>query len=586
MPTQLPAALSSLQPREAHSPLGQMLLTLWRTSRSASSEHGMLTYDMVPVVIEGLLAQAALHPFDPAERLAVGQGGSSEWKSLLDVVLALGGPVQRGPQHCAWPLELEGFDEALLRREKGGRLDNEWAAAVLTAAGCNPWDSLRQEPDRLPEEVRLAMEKGYAGLVMRFLACPGAWTIDRLMGRRETMTKLLNQPHAAPVLKALLENGGQLKHPEELASACPPAILAVAQTGQVHLPEALGAAVRAHWKTRNDLTPQAIGSLTQALWPERQDEAVALEIGKWLGVGWAQGNGVTPALRLNPDEAVWVQRARQKAGPAAGAWSVLAAAVWAQTKQTANRGAPWWGIVTKDAHGSLADGLGFDWQPGVAIDGVVALGLMSQGGEASAAQPQNQERIQSFARAAGLGDPNAWAARHAGAAARFTAHVLKRAPSGRGVLARAWAFALAQCPPMAQGLSDEDTLALLDGLGLRRPSERSEAGAFFTAIVHRLRPQWDIAGGRVLDLPPGDNRVALAVCRMSAALVGALALVDELVASPPERDPKLVERVEAWIAENEPDRGRADEAVGRLRAWHLAAQLDPPGPARSRGPRL
>src|SRR5690606_18676013 len=105
--------------------------------------------------------------------------------------------------------------------------------------------------------------------------------------------------------------------------------------------------------------------------------------------------------------------------------------------------------------GQLAAAVGFDWRPGLPIDGIVALVLLGQGtvsisGAWSASSrgalesgPEVEDRLAEAARALGVDDVRAWASEHAKSAIAFTRAAITRSSSrAAAALASVWKMAL------------------------------------------------------------------------------------------------------------------------------------------------
>ena len=126
--------------------------------------------------------------------------------------------------------------------------------------------------------------------------------------------------------------------------------------------------------------------------------------------------------------------------------------------------------------GCLRDAVGFEWRPGIAIDGPVALALFGQCQAGVTRGPglkldANSEKrvgfsIAAFATMTDVGDVLEWGQRHAGAAAAFTQEMLRVSKNKdvRERLISVWATALARKPTLGDELTPQERLGLLGAL--------------------------------------------------------------------------------------------------------------------------
>jgi len=115
--------------------------------------------DTLPSIIEGIAAVAATGPFDPNATIGwdSGRGRALERFTLLDNVLALTSPHLRRDTLEPWPTKLEDFGPHLFPQHHSpifnGRMDSEYLAALLIAAGANPWLLDNKPNPNLPDSV-------------------------------------------------------------------------------------------------------------------------------------------------------------------------------------------------------------------------------------------------------------------------------------------------------------------------------------------------------------------------------------------------------------------------------------------------
>ena len=560
---QFPAQITKTTKKLSGSPLAGMLCGLLEERHGKS-----LNYDQVSPIMHGILAMAALHPFDPKEKVSWVSGYHNnaivETTPLIEAVLRLACANQEPPTQ-SWPQEIGGFGPQLETIDRNGEpneIGTEWVAAALVAVGCNPWEDKTQG---LPEAVRLALNMGMGGLVERFLECDGAMKpqqlLDLVIDDQELMTSTIVNPKNAWIVERLVERGAKISSEEH--------VLSVLSTGKPNIVEILGKAglpkttestkkkIRSAWTARvkqNDLSAQQVGDMLAQTFGSEGDEmtAAALDIQRFLGVEWGKPPNSSTAQAYgftikDANETSASERAVVRAGAMGGEWSVFAAAVASRIRIATGGGAAGWSthrmlrqsfneqtktweladVSQAPFKGCLKSAMGFDWKPGILIDGVVALGLLGQCGEnlsqSMFASRRNQDKIdeevekdiERFGLAAGIEDPRAWAEAHAQDAAAFTCRVLKANHSNQTkALLSTWGVALGRCPGMARAIDDQtktDLLAALCGnfqmttYWHNKPSDAEKDR--FTTIARTLWPDLQgaaMAGG----LAPGPKREA------------------------------------------------------------------------------
>jgi hypothetical protein len=222
----------------------------------------------------------------------------------------------------------------------------------------------------------------------------------------------------------------------------------------------------------------------------------ALEIASALGVEWGRApNGSSAqsyAFMCGAAEKL-SGRAAMKTGPVAGNWSLLAAAAACRVRQASNAGALGWSVATMLEHefdqvsqtwknakcdapphkGSMAKAIGFDWRPGVPIDGIVALSLFGQRNGAGYMNQASQDAevardIADFGLVTGIANPAKWACDNAQAAAEFTRLVLKNPKiNAARCFLTVWDTALARNPAMAKHIPEALKIELLSSITAR-----------------------------------------------------------------------------------------------------------------------
>ena len=283
--SQIPAATSSLSIGAHASPLHAHLLDLW-----SGLGFGGLDSNQITSTARGILALAALHPFDPLAPVGTYTDHAQvKAYSLLEAVLQLPGYHITPPPRVSWPTPVDNDPLVPCKHQDTDpdrELDMEWVAASLVQAGCNPWKDPNAAEGSVPRPLTQAIELGMAGLMERFLACPGAPDAATLGDARLPPRRNSGQPpqtlwqgllatsHGARVLPVFIEAGLRLPEGAKAAvllrDACPAAIDALVQCKvEPKLTEAQGRSVRNAWKERvkrGHLTAEQVGQMAEQLW--------------------------------------------------------------------------------------------------------------------------------------------------------------------------------------------------------------------------------------------------------------------------------------------------------------------------------
>ena len=638
--TQLPSTTAILHTPAGTSPLGSYLASLLTC-------HGnSLPFDLVSSAMTGAMALAAAHPFDPEEVVSYTRGHETHDRTLLDAVLQLTNANFTAPTQ-RWPRNIDGFGPHLEMTSTRGKplgMTTEWAAAALTAAGCNPWTGFApaRKDACVPFSVGCAVSYGFGGLADRFLECPtapnaaGVGTARHAAASPETVLQhVIRNPSCASVLECLLDRGVRVDNEPEalrlLSIASSEAVALLAKSGLPELSPANRAKVESAWKERagkHELSMQDVEAMQLAAWGSVAAglSKGALSINRFLGAEWGKnpGGSVSQAYDFRlPDGIPGTDRAQVKAGPQAGQWSVFASAVASRIRQANNQGALGWSVptmihreydaaqgrwITADCavspyRGSLKDALGFDWRPGAPIDGIVALGLYGQRGASAYASPQTLEEleqevrkdIRQFGLATGIDDVPQWARDTIDGAAQFTVGVLKSSKinAARSLLFT-WGVALGRQPDLATGIAPERAVVLLQALTSHfemskswkdKPSAGSEASAFdqvAAALFPGLTPQ-SFAIDPTLSGPQKTAALILALSRANPDNKPDI-ILSQLHDASPVLSMGDLEVVQAWTraALASADRQAAQSVV---ESWKLSLSTPDVGSAR-RGPRL
>ena len=512
MTIQLPA--SALPLKADTSPLASYLSDVCSGRKSAG-------VDLIPSVIEGAMALATTHPFDVNDAVHIKHHDDPEHRvSLLDGVLMLYPFARRGSDRRVWPKTVEEFGPSLLTTESPydkhhRRANVEWFAALLAAAGCNPWSSPFEPAHErvLPSAVATAMQLGLGGLLERFLTCPGAWSAQQVADARAGTDathwpSLVSQPHLVTVLAVLLEQGARLEDPKlwtkVMEVASPEGAQLLGRHSPVVLSDTQEKKIQSAWSTRlkaKELTPANFEAMGQALHGDNVSQAfdsIAAQITQRLSETWgkAPNGSARRAYDFANDLGTASLAARRplRGGLMAGQWSLLAACAAERIRAADEGGALGWSVSrmlksefdktkkvweladtsSREFKGKLAPALGFDWRPGIAIDGIVALSLLGQAGAGTAQETVQVKQAREsdvfrewgdFSQATGVEDVRAWARQHAPSAIAFTTQMLKTPHQNVvGCLLRTWNAALAAEPLLLQDTTHEERTDLLTAL--------------------------------------------------------------------------------------------------------------------------
>lgn len=602
--------------------------------------------------VRGALASATL-PFDPDEVMETPSnrvsGRPYKW-TLLEAALEMGAEEHPAAPAREWPKQIEQFDSNLYAKHLAQRsgvgtrnaspLNAEWLAAALLAAGCNPWNDGREDPNALPLAVSQSIQLGYAGLLKRFFQCPGAWSAQRVWDAPLVYSKSSSLGERAGVaasglggsthvIEVLMDQGARPTSDEELVGLLAPAhpdMVEVVMSRVDHKPGPKHQkALTDAWAERAKkgmLGVEGLARMTSMVSDvDNAEELYArLQVDQLLATDWGkEPNGSkSQAYDFMPDHTPQVLSAQvtKKGGPSAGNWSVLAAAAFSRIRQTSSRGALGWSVAvmlptvrepqtqrwvrpdldSPELKGCLKDAIGFDWRPGVAIDGVMALAALGQQGEVSSDDPQLKANLRDLERALGVPDLNAWATEHAQAAAEFTLTILKTSSLTQAKpMLTTWATALSRNPGMAQGIRLDTAVDLMLSLSAHfrilaqfqaGPAHLDALNSLPRSLFPHLTPLYQ---GMVPDRPfEGlELKAALAVL-LNQAGDGIVGEIKPYIEKAIEEHFQLIEsRIELITSAQ-----AREKAQAQLMEWRLAQRLEPgaqedtPSPQGRRGPRF
>lgn len=370
----------------------------------------------------------------------------------------------------AWPVDVAGFEKDLERLGPPSarpEVDARWLVALLLACGADPWSD-RTSTVQWGPCLDIAMAEGEAGLVERWMGLPGApswaelgagrygpaFTFPVARGVRPShwWGAATSAPAMGPVLDLLLAK----------RAACPPDFDPLKQSCEQALAPLLqhepdlreqkdrASRIQAAWFVRlrmGNLDPTTFANMTIALahhMGKTPLDPVASKQAKARLIRQAQAYQDLNQLEWGPRPAPFATQGRRPAAAwnervelrmttaQGGTWSELAI-VWLRTIQALSSATPtlpaWrlteWlepaaavGEKEKEKEkegppaGTLAEAIGFDWRPGIAIDGIALLALYGA--------PLRGHDRRANARVLGIEDLPSWVARTLPAAIAFT----------------------------------------------------------------------------------------------------------------------------------------------------------------------
>ena len=623
--TQLPA---SILPASFPGDNGASALARYLRGLYISVNGRALHYDLLVPAMEGALALAIQSPFDPAERIQSSSHGSGS-VSLLEAVLSLTNSSNCCPHATQWPTDPAKFGPHLLGQSR--KVDTEWVAAALTAAGCNPWTELEVEQDQVPKSVILAAQFGLSGLQERFLACPGAWPAQQIADAKISAHPSPSYPKtslwedlsttrmSAPSLEVLMKAGARLPDVdvamEILSNATPEAVAVITQFDGLSLSDADKAKINTQWKERckrGSLTPDAVEKMGQSLWGADNKLALSstdVEISKMLGVGWKKASGGSSSRAydfLTNKGAESLNAVGSFKGAVSGKWSLLAAAVFSRIKQADYSGSLGWSVSNmlfreydneqkrwdgadcsqSPYRNSLKEAIGFDWRPGVSIDGIVALSLFGQrGGCGVADEREVQADIVDFGHAAGITDVKGWAKSNMPAAVEFTTVALKRGSADAlECFMAVWHGALIREPSFLDGLEDADRLRLLASFANPKLSMWNAKKKIFEGFASALFPDLNdksLFGPRSLE---GYQLSAALLLALTTGSENTEKMMNEVFDLSARYDQGNMNTLKEWVESKDTSDKEAWKA--RIAQWELDRATVAPSSPSSRGPRL
>lgn len=491
-----PVALFSSAVPSGQDPLGYMLSRVLSETRFGSFAPQEAVWGILSV-----LSQA---PFDPH---AVVRDASREMPPLTGA-LKLVNPNSPRRYNRPWPTALSEFTSQLLTSYENAfgqthvdQVDGEWLAALLLAAGADPWaDCGKDVYEGLGSPLHTALGLGAAGMARRL------WSVEH---NRPSVETLATAMVGTPYIQSELTTGTWLElsmgHPgHELAQwlleigvrpladrahpaawATNPRHLQVFQDhGLLPVEPAERRALENAWRARlkkGSLKPEALVAFQEMLSPavlnqeDRQAQTVSASFDQIVAeMKWDTTSYYHTATRLGVEPLC--QTAAIPKGPLMGQWNRLGVELVRQLKIQNKRGVVAWDLSEmvgrsdggrlEKAHGldgALAAARGVEWRPGVCLDGLLALTMLGMS-DSHQRNPlsylfggklQDQVLIDTAASILGVADVKAWAKEHVESAVALTEALAKggSAPACTR-LQQIWASALQRHPTWLEGRPD------------------------------------------------------------------------------------------------------------------------------------
>ena len=455
-------------------PLGHMLKRVVPFSSYGSSPKEETVW--------GILAALSQVTFDPNVTVD-GPNGAPHTALHCALLLTENTKPRRPFRH--WPLELDGFSDALIQeftdplgKPSRDAVDGEWLAAVLLAAGANPWAGREDHPfdASLGGAFNRALGLGMTGLADRMWQVEeGRPSVDELthtlLEQRRvgdsrfasgTWLELSVQREDTALTTWLLERGVRPlpDRPHPLGNAHSSAHIEAFRVFDL-LPETAAEkrAVESAWRARlkkRDITPETMVALQQSMSAgpsgaaqmskEAQSEAMlgakieqALALTKW-------DERCAGSVTFNMSVDALCQQGVVSKGALAGQWNLMVAEFINSLRADHPRGAmpvdlckmiqheyidgKWMTASLPESGGALAAARGFEWREGVSIDGFLVLGVLGmsdtdQRDSRDRGPTQDQPLIQAAAQVLGIEDVQAWAVEHAASAVVATETLAK-----------------------------------------------------------------------------------------------------------------------------------------------------------------
>lgn len=441
-----------------------------------------------PAEARGLLSQLSQWPFDPNARVpCVAPNRNSALRPVLAHVLSRLPPTRPVPPcpAAAWPSTVDAFGAAWWGAWKdpdrpggGEAVDGEWLAAVLLAAGANPW------ADRTPkapwgESLPSALERGYGRLACRMMETAGGPSWDEVARMpcpkavngvsgfvpKTWWTAVAASPSLLPVFEQVMHHAvpWPTQGPHPLDHVAPQTLGVAARYGRLPTQATEVRRLRTAWgaRLRANQIPAATFTQMEAVLAgspdgasptppdaERTRESQALQALTKHGWG-SQSYGLPRHPHAqSPTAAQWCERVEVTGATAVrGTWSRLAIE-WMQALRGCRQGQwdslpamplqAWLANPSFDPQvnrGALTPAIDFEWRPGIPMAGLAW--LMTHGARMDPIPKQGNLSV------LGVDDETVWTQRHLPSAVAFTQAVLQRA-SGKAHsnLLRVWLVAV------------------------------------------------------------------------------------------------------------------------------------------------
>ena len=613
---------------------------------------------VTPGVAKALLAAASMQEWDPNAIVPTLRPWMEADQGPLLPFLMNRVPYDR-PASVArpWPTDLSGFNDSLvasidqalaIQESKQKRpphlsapeaVDVEWLAAVLLAAGADPWVD-RSEENPLGTSLARALEHNMVGLVNRMMALPGAPTwaevaaspvpsATRGVRTHESWLHAIaaqKDPHPELLEVMVDASPSQAVSPHPLNKAFPWALGVYSALEKLPRQDQEIKAIVSAWRARlksKELSADAFGAMETTLSGKPpsdlvENQTTALFVQELAAMGWgATWTNNRPEPTGLGREAL-VARAEVPKGALAGQWSRAAVLLVQYLRAFGSRGVQNWSALSWCAHrreqsnvpdGALREGRGFDWRPGQSIDGVLMLGLYGVDVTEGDALLSNYavEMFEGNLRLFGIKDGPQWARAQLDSAVAFTEALVGRGSTkvnhrmGEvwGVVARRLPGLFDERPELLQrllrcligpdeapiGTIDEVTEKTPDGKGWITRLSLESHRKLSPFIKHATPTEWTLDSAPAFaGLSPGWQTVAVEVGLLLKTPSWEQAFVEGARSLAP--DPR--QRALRW-AQAQDVTGASQERqtfVAQLTAAMLDASLPESEPQRSSRPRM
>lgn len=390
----------------------------------------------------------------------------------------------------SWPTTIQEMSE--LSEEIKSDMDAEWTAALLLAAGANPWELKNDtHPSRSNHSTQLhpvsgMAVRGWAGVVKNALEhpdCPDLEQVAQLrvkntipmaesMGRVVSLRAYLLAQGQNEVLGVLFDKGMVLPKDktslvEELSNIHEETVALLAEKGLFNsLSPAVIKKVQSAWvlRVRNKtLSPEQLPEMMSLLLPKdasqsQLEAASAAQIDGILGVPWNDNRHSNQVMNVGIEE---LNKQVPSKSQHRGQWSVLGAYAMAQIRRTgqdSSQSVPKWDIAPMieanfvrgkgwvyadlndpSVKGSLAPAIDVQWRAGITMSAPILMAELGKNNYSYTKEKKPLPSLSALCLACGVSDPDAWIAQNANAMAEFTQAISRpNARTQHAVLSMVW----------------------------------------------------------------------------------------------------------------------------------------------------